>query len=282
MNRSFLDSYHLKWIALITMFIDHSGVIILLPLLGQNHIIYILFRLIGRLAFPLFAFMVVEALHYSKNPLQYIQRLASMAIFIGVAITGLTFLNFDVFAGNIFIDLSLGALAIYLLSHRHGWVRFFSIFPFLYIALLEVFQVTIRAQFEYVNAIRADYGIYGFTLILGFFLAQKWLQWSRKRQGQELRPTDNWIFTQQAAMTSGFSLLVVNLAWYFLFLLNPSNSALSFMGAQSYAILTMFLIFRYSGKLGNAPRWFKAFTYAFYPFHFLVIYLIYEFVILFL
>ena len=276
MNRTVLDSYHLKWIALITMFIDHTGVIVLLPILGSTHGLYVLFRLIGRLAFPLFSFMVVEALKHSKNPLRYIQRLAFMGVLIGTAIVGLTWYGFDVFAGNIFIDLSLGALTIYFLLHRNIWIRLLSIFPFLYIAIIQVYEASIRVQFPYINAIRADYGIYGFTLILGFFLAKKWVEWLRRRQDLDSQISTNWIQTQQASMTSGLALLLVNLFWYILFLLNPSNSELSFMGAQSYAILTMFLIFRYSGKLGRPPRWFKPFTYAFYPLHFVVIYLIYE------
>lgn len=281
MTRRFLDSYHIKWIALITMFIDHTGVIVLLPFLGPSHGLYVLFRLIGRLAFPLFAFMVVEAMTHSSRPLRYIQRLALMGLFIGVAIAFLTFLNFDVFAGNIFVDLTLGALTLYLMSHRRLWVRFFSIFPFLYIALIQVYEASIRVEFTYANAIRADYGIYGFTLMLGFFIAKKYVNWSRNRNGNPTPSSLTWLDIQHVAMTSGFSLLLINLAWYVLFLINPSNPELSFMGAQSYALLSMFFIFRYSGKLGHAPRWFKPFTYAFYPLHFIVIYLIYELVIIF-
>ncbi|MCF0110995.1 MAG: hypothetical protein HUJ58_03775, partial [Erysipelotrichaceae bacterium] len=47
-----LTSYHLKWIALVTMTIDHIGYF-LFPR-------YKILRIIGRIAFPLYAFLCAE------------------------------------------------------------------------------------------------------------------------------------------------------------------------------------------------------------------------------
>ena len=53
----------LKIIAAISMFIDHMG-LIFFP--GVE-----LFRILGRIALPIFAFMIAEGCKYTKNRLRY-------------------------------------------------------------------------------------------------------------------------------------------------------------------------------------------------------------------
>ena len=59
----FLTSNKIKLLALITMLFDHIG-IILFPEV-------VFFRVIGRLSFPLFAFMISEGAKYTRNRLRY-------------------------------------------------------------------------------------------------------------------------------------------------------------------------------------------------------------------
>lgn len=59
-----LTSNQLKLIALVSMTIDHVG-LMLLP----QHII---FRIVGRLAFPIFAFMIGEGCRYTSHPGRYL------------------------------------------------------------------------------------------------------------------------------------------------------------------------------------------------------------------
>ena len=54
----------LKIIAMLAMFIDHAG-LLLFPR-------YMIFRMIGRLAFPIFAFMIAEGCFYTKNRARYL------------------------------------------------------------------------------------------------------------------------------------------------------------------------------------------------------------------
>ena len=61
-----LSGNALKIIAAITMLIDHIGVI-LLPQIT-------LFRVIGRISFPIFAFMIAEGCAHTKNKLRYFYR----------------------------------------------------------------------------------------------------------------------------------------------------------------------------------------------------------------
>ncbi|MEG2295239.1 MAG: TraX family protein, partial [Oscillospiraceae bacterium] len=54
-----MTSFHLKLIAIITMFIDHIGAV-LFPYHGS-------FRLIGRISFVLFAFLLVQGFIHTSN-----------------------------------------------------------------------------------------------------------------------------------------------------------------------------------------------------------------------
>lgn len=66
-----LSGNQLKIIALITMTIDHIGV----QLLPQ----YIILRIIGRLSFPVFAFMIAEGCRYTKKRRKYLGSMAGLA-----------------------------------------------------------------------------------------------------------------------------------------------------------------------------------------------------------
>lgn len=59
-----LSSFQLKLIALITMFIDHLGSRVFTKVL--------FFRIIGRMAFPLYAFLIGEGCRHTKNKKKYL------------------------------------------------------------------------------------------------------------------------------------------------------------------------------------------------------------------
>lgn len=61
-----MTSFLLKIIAALTMLIDHAG-LILFPK-------YEIMRIIGRIAFPLYAFCIAEGFRYTKNRLHYFLR----------------------------------------------------------------------------------------------------------------------------------------------------------------------------------------------------------------
>jgi len=69
----------LKWIAIITMFIDHVGAVVLeyipqFELPAVNAAYYIM-RYIGRLAFPIYCFLLVEGYHHTSNRMRYLRDL---------------------------------------------------------------------------------------------------------------------------------------------------------------------------------------------------------------
>ena len=67
-----LNSNRLKLLALLTMTVDHIGV----HLLPQ----YTLLRIIGRLAFPIYAFFIAEGCAHTKNRKKYLLQMAGMAL----------------------------------------------------------------------------------------------------------------------------------------------------------------------------------------------------------
>ena len=62
-----MTSFALKLIAALTMLIDHMG-LILFPNL-------IVFRIIGRLAFPIYAYCIAEGFRYTRNRFRYFLRI---------------------------------------------------------------------------------------------------------------------------------------------------------------------------------------------------------------
>ena len=66
-----LSGNQLKMIALITMTVDHMGLI----LFGQ----FIFLRIIGRLAFPIFAWMIAEGCRHTRSMGKYLGTMAAVA-----------------------------------------------------------------------------------------------------------------------------------------------------------------------------------------------------------
>ncbi|MDU6791760.1 MAG: TraX family protein [Intestinibacter bartlettii] len=105
----------LKYIAFISMFIDHFNKTIITPLLNyQQPLVTIstIFDIIGRIAFPIFAFMIVEGFYKTKSRGKYLRNLLIFAIISEVP--------YDMFQSKVFINNRsqniMWALAIGLLN----------------------------------------------------------------------------------------------------------------------------------------------------------------------
>lgn len=105
----------IKIIAMVTMMVDHVGLIFFPNL--------IIFRLIGRLALPLYAFLISEAMKHTHSKEKYFKRLFFIALisqFIYVFTIGWKL--------NIIFGLLLGTLSIYFIKKKK---YIFLIFTFL-------------------------------------------------------------------------------------------------------------------------------------------------------
>ncbi|MEM3051224.1 MAG: TraX family protein [Candidatus Bathyarchaeia archaeon] len=99
----------LKLIAILAMAIDHIGVILYPD--------WLMLHIIGRLAFPLFAYLVALGIESTKKPKKYLATLFGFAVISQVPY----FLAFGIQPFerfNILFSLLLGALTIYLFNKR--------------------------------------------------------------------------------------------------------------------------------------------------------------------
>ena len=115
-----LSSNAIKIIACIAMLFDHIGKIVYLFFPTENmYWLNYAFSIIGRLALPIFVFLLIEGFYHTKNIKKYFIRLGIMAAIIGLSeiilafIPSLNMTDTLFKAGNIFIDLLLILLTLF-------------------------------------------------------------------------------------------------------------------------------------------------------------------------
>ena len=141
-------SFTLKLIAVITMLIDHIGA----ALLPQ----YFFLRVIGRLSFPIYCFLLVEGFYHTRDIKKYLSRMGLFAVISEVPFD-LAFhdMVWCLEYQNVFFTLFLGLLMVYLLS------RYLHV-------VAQLFIVSGACLLAYV--IHCDYSYMGILLILFFYL----------------------------------------------------------------------------------------------------------------
>lgn len=109
-KRSGLNGAQLKGIAFGTMVVDHAAVM----LLQETGTLYWSMRLIGRLAFPLYCFLLAEGFCHTRSAGRYLGRLAALAV---VSEIPFNLLNrgaaADPMHQNVMFTLFLGLLALW-------------------------------------------------------------------------------------------------------------------------------------------------------------------------
>jgi len=140
-----MTSFSLKFLACILMLIDHLAHIIPNPLAFYLH-------LVGRIAFPIFAFQLVQGYTHTKNVKVYLTRLLILSLVSQIPFN-LYFNNFPEL--NIFFTLLLGLLAI----HIYSTLKYKSI------SLIFIGIIIYTATF-----LKTDYSWFGILLILIFYL----------------------------------------------------------------------------------------------------------------
>ena len=84
MNKKILSQEGLKILACVTMLIDHIGVVFMPSF--ANYDLYYALRMIGRLAFPIYCFLLAEGVAHTKNPVKY-----GLRLFIGILLAEIPF-----------------------------------------------------------------------------------------------------------------------------------------------------------------------------------------------
>ena len=219
-----MSSYVLKLIAIITMFIDHIGYVIFDG--------FSFFNYIGRVAFPIFAFQISEGYIHTKNIKKYFLRL-----FIFALISQIPFMLFhkiisNDFALNIFFTLLLGLASIYIYDKSKH--KFFGIVISIIIGIIAEF-------------IHCDYGFYGISIILLFYVFKN----------NSLLSSILFII----AVTINYLIPIIKYGFYDIYLY-----------LYIFTLIPIIFIALYNGKKGKNTKYL---LYLFYPIHLLLIYGIY-------
>ena len=157
-----LSGSTLKVIAVVTMLIDHIGAVLLsmyqpalktlFTLFGREYSVYLIFRDIGRVAFPIFCFLLLEGFLHTHDRFRY-----GMNLFIFSLISeipwNLMFTNTLRYEKqNVFFTLFLGYLAFCAIEHFQA-KQTMQLFCILGLLAVSVF-------------LKADYGWRGYIFLL--------------------------------------------------------------------------------------------------------------------
>lgn len=206
---------------------------------------------LGRIAFPIFAFMLVEGFCHTRNLKKYMGRMLVFAL--------LSEIPFDLVYGgtpmywyhqNVLWTLLLGLALMALIekSRRKGkrWIT----------ALVSI-TVT-AAAYAIGIAAKLDYFGVGIVTILVFyfFRGRKW-----------------WCFAGQFICLYYLNMELLGGYYYPITLFGHEFELIE----QGLALLALIPIWLYSGEQGCHSKWFRYFCYGFYPGHLLVLYLLWRF-----
>ena len=263
-----LSAFWLKIIAMVTMIFDHIGAIILFHYSINEPSsflasLYEPFRIIGRFSFIILAFLVVDGVKHTSNKIKYLSRLLILSLVMTLGELCFT----HTYSGNPITTLFLGALTIVLLN-LPKFYKLTACIPCIYVILSDLDIIPFKNE----------YGIYGFFLIIGFYLslvgAKFLLEYysSVNNLDIEIFANEQMIHKYRLIISCIF-IFSYNLAWYLIY---PSwnNIPLIDMSLQVYSTFAIFPVFIYSGKRGYNSKWFQYGCYIFFPAHILIIYFI--------
>jgi TraX protein len=225
-----MTTFQIKLIAIATMIIDHIA-FFFYPLSFWP-------RLIGRLSFPLFAWLIANGAHHTKNINKYLLRLLIFAIFTQPIFNlanhafhpNLNYLN-------VLFTLSLGIIAIILIKKFKGLIN----------------QIIITLLLTYIAiTFKMDFNTVGVASIVCFYL----------------------FYQNPKAMLISQSLIYTLPALFHWYKFPPQSLIYATHSIRYYApfaLLSLLIINKYNDKLG--PR-LKYLFYLIYPFQYIIFYLI--------
>jgi hypothetical protein len=207
---------------------------------------------IGRIAFPIFAFMIVEGYFHTKNLKKYVLRLLIFALLSEIP------LNLAM-GSRIFYPVHQNVLWSFLISigliwlneragHRgKPWVRI------LVKILVAIGTVLLGYVLGLITFVDFYHGGILMVLTFYFFRHRKW--WCYIGQALCL-----WYINAELLGGIGYELTILGMDIFFL--------------RQSFSLLALIPIWLYRGEQGYHAKWFRYVCYGFYPVHLLILGLI--------
>ena len=218
----------LKLMAALSMTVDHIGVVFFPGVMWL--------RIIGRLAFPIFAFMIAEGCKYTRSRVRYffmIFTLAAVCQAVYWFAAGDTYLS-------VLVTFSLAILVIYALQFFKESLAQGRIFRTVAAGILLAAAVAVVWQLN--RILEIDYGFWGCMLPVFASLCRH----RRGAPGKKFLPDRNPVHV--ACLSLGLLCLYQSLG-----------------GVQIWSVLSIPLLLYYSGRRGKGNL--KYFFYIFYPAH---------------
>lgn len=221
-----MSSFVLKFFACVCMFCDHFGDTFF------NSIT--IFNYIGRFAFTIFCFQIVQGYLHTHNIKKYILRLSIFAFISQIPFMFFYNVTLNSFAVNVIFTLLFGLLAILIYDKYNKFVGFASCL--LLGTLAQVFKF--------------DYGFFGVFIIFAFYLLR------------DKKLIMSLVFFIATFLKYYISILKYNISFTYLFSFNPYSLCMYF------SFLSIIPILLYNGKKGKDAKYL---FYIFYPLHLLLL-----------
>lgn len=236
-----LTSTALRYIAMVFMLLDHMWATIVS---GNNWMTYV-----GRMAMPIFAFLISEGYVHTGNVKKYKQRLLLFGILseipFNLMVSGSVFFLFH---QNVMFTLLLGMLAIEAIDRMKQTRTAKNIVKNVGILL----GIAILSVIGFV-----DYNVTGVFTVVMFYV---------------LRDVPFSKLWQLVCMV----LINIVLRKGMTIPISIGGFEIEFM-TQGFAVFSLVLVWLYNGQKGSSGKAVQYFAYAFYPLHMLVLYLIWYF-----
>lgn len=146
MKQKGLSQEGIKLIACVTMLIDHVAAVLISARLMNNLpeyaaqllSVHYLMRIIGRIAFPIYCFLLVEGVYHTRNPKKY-----GLRLFIGMLLSEIPFdlafsfrgyVFFDWTSNSVMVTLLLGFCMLEGMKRVEGFRKLLMILPFYILA----------------------------------------------------------------------------------------------------------------------------------------------------
>ena len=287
-----VDAFVLKIVAMLTMTLDHIGIFLLQKDPGST--VGMVFRIIGRIAFPLYAFFLAEGMRHTHSKENYILRVGIMwaaitageSILVYVIRQGYTA---DTLSPEPFTDLFFCMLFLYCLFLPRA-KKLFALLPLAPMILSFVVDVHERMNnvtitwFPYY--LRFGYGLFGLALILFFYFApaivKKIYRGRLAQDGMSMEQFEESIeYRRQTNLVSiGGLIISVIVFWAIGYIGRGIDYApfdVYYMGMGSYGLIAGFFLFFYSGRVGYNSKAFRIIYYLYFPVHLVLLFLIFNF-----
>ena len=286
-----LTYFDLKLIAVISMTLDHIGRMILLffPTNESLSILSYILTIFGRLAFPIFLFLVIEGFYHTKNIKLYFLRLGIMALIVYLGLLTLSLVSIDSLnfeplkIGNIFIDLTLALLFVYLINKKGRLYKlllipligYFVIFLLLQINIFSINNSLLKAL---VSGLAPQYSfVTPLFLVIFFVITFSYNFYDIKKLNIVDKNDLNYAYTPSVIKREyiySFAVIILILILYALTYVEGLNLNTD-LALDTYFIFAIIPVILYNGGIGKNSKIIQGAFYLYYPISICIIYLVF-------